>query len=176
MVDEALIRHVIEEDAVVRAYVYAVTRGHRETQDVIQEVWRVVCRKIGEYDERKPFRAWVLGITRLQVLKWRQGVARSREVLAPDILELLAATAAEERQELDLRRQYLLKCLERLPDNSRNILHMKYFDGLKSVMIAARLNRSLAAVEMTLVRVRRVLRQCIEEKIAGGMDAMGGAA
>ena len=34
-VDETLIRRVVEEDSVVRAYVYAATRGHRETQDVI---------------------------------------------------------------------------------------------------------------------------------------------
>jgi len=174
-VDEKLIRRVVEEDSVVRAYVYAATRGHRETQDVIQEVWRVACRKIADYDESRPFRSWVLGIARLQVLKWRQGLARSHEILAPDVLDLLAETAATEREEIDLRSQYLLDCLGEVPAPGFKILHMKYFDGLKSAVIAGQVKKSVAAVDMALVRLRRSLRDCVERKVAAGVEAVGGA-
>lgn len=174
VVDETLIRRVVEEDSVVRAYVYAATRGHRETQDVIQEVWRVVCRKIADYDESRPFRSWVLGIARLQVLKWRQGLARSHEVLAPDVLDLLAETAATEREELDLRGQYLRDCIGEMHTPALKVLRMKYFDGLKSVVIAEQLKKSVASVDMTLVRLRRGLRDCIEQKLAANPDTVGG--
>jgi len=40
--NEALLKHFIEEDSVVRAYVRSVTRGHRETDDVIQAGCRVL--------------------------------------------------------------------------------------------------------------------------------------
>lgn len=174
VVDEKLIRRVVEEDSVVRAYVYAATRGHRETQDVIQEVWRVACRKIADYDESRPFRSWVLGIARLQVLKWRQGLARSHEILAPDVLDLLAETAATEHDELDLRDQYLRDCLGEMPPLGRQILRMKYFDGFKSAVIAENLKKSVAAVDMTLVRLRRGLRDCIEQKLTAHLDVVGG--
>jgi len=169
---DALLRHVVAEDAVVRAYVYSVTRGHRETEDVIQEVWRVACQKIGDFDDSRPFRPWILGITRLQLLKWRQSQARSREVLAPDVLDLLAETAETCREELDLRGQYLRECLKRLPDNGRRILQMKYFDEMKIGDVAARLRKSVAAVEMALVRLRRMLRTCVD---AAMKAAPGGA-
>jgi hypothetical protein len=68
-VNDIVLRHVVAEDAVVRAYVYASTRGHRDTEDVIQEVWQVVCRKIGDYDETRSFRAWVLKGSRGQVTR-----------------------------------------------------------------------------------------------------------
>lgn len=163
--DEDLLRHFIEEDSAVRSYVMAVTRGHQDTDDVIQDVWRVACLKIAEYDSGRPFRSWVMGITRLQLLKWRQALARSREILAPDLIELLADTAETQREELDLRSQYLRDCLARLPVYGRGILQMKYFRDMKIEAIAARLKKNTAAIEMTLVRLRRSLRVCIEGKL-----------
>lgn len=171
-VNDIVLRRVIAEDAVVRAYVYAATRGHRDTEDVIQEVWQVVCRKIGDYDPSRSFRAWVLGITRLQVLQWRQAQARSREILAPDVLDLLADTAATEQEELSLRSQYLRDCLSRIPLGNRRLLQMRYFEDLRSADIAEKLKRSVAAIEMALVRLRRALRACIERKLA--QTAAGG--
>jgi RNA polymerase sigma-70 factor, ECF subfamily len=172
-VNNIVLRHVIAEDAAVRAYVYASTRGHRDTEDVIQEVWQVVCRKIGEYDETRSFRAWVLGITRLQVLKWRQAQARSRLLFDPEVLELLAATAEEERQELDHRSQFLRECLSLLPPDGRRLLHTKYADGMTIAAIAEQMKKRVGALEMALVRLRRALRACIEGKLA---EAMGGGA
>ncbi len=170
---DALLRHVVAEDSVVRAYVYSVTRGHRETEDVIQEVWRVACVKMPEYDDSRPFRPWILGITRMQLLKWRQSQARSREVLAPDVIEMLADTAETCRDELDLRGQHLRECLRRMPASGRRILHMKYFEEMKIAEIATRIRKSVAAVEMALVRLRRMLRTCVdgELKVAAGTGA-----
>lgn len=172
-INDNVLRHVISEDAVVRAYVYAATRGHRDTDDAIQEVWQVVCRKIGEYDSSRSFRAWVLGITRLQVLKWRQAQARSRLLFDPDVLELLADTAAEELRELDHRSQFLRDCLSMLPPDGRRLLHRKYADGMTIAAIAGQMKKSVGALEMALVRLRRALRACIEGKMA---EVMGGEA
>ena len=163
--DPDLLRNVVGEDSAVRAYVRSVTGGHRETEDVIQEVWRVVCRKIGEYDPQRPFRAWVLGIARLQLLKWRQSLARSREVLTPEVIELLAETADECREELDLRSQFLRDCLAKLPASSRQLLQLKYYGGLTAMAVATELGRTPASVEMALVRLRRTLRACIEKRL-----------
>lgn len=173
LANDTVLRHVISEDAVVRACVYAATRGHRDTDDIIQEVWQVVCRKIGEYDDTRPFRAWVMGITRLQVLKWRQAQARSRLLFDPEVLELLADTAEEECEELDHRSHFLRACLGMLPLDSRRLLHWKYADGMTSAAIAEQMKKRVEAVEMALVRLRRALRACIEGKLA---EAMGGGA
>ena len=163
--NEDLVRHFIEEDAAVRAYVWSVTRGHRETDDVIQVIWQVACRKIAEYDTARPFRSWVMGIARLQLLKWRQSLARSREVLAPEVIELLAETAETHREELDVRGQFLRDCLEKLPAHGKEILKMKYYSGMKIAAIAVQVKRTTAAIEMALTRVRRALRACIERKL-----------
>lgn len=169
-INETLIRRFVEEDGAVRAYVRSVARGHRETEDVIQEVWRVVCMKIADYDPNRPFRRWVMGITRLQLLKWRQSLARSREVLAPDVIDLLADAAETHGEELDRRSHYLQDCLARLPAHTQVVMQMKYFRDMKIEDIAVRVKKTVAAVEMTLVRARRALRTCIEEKVRASSE------
>jgi RNA polymerase sigma-70 factor (ECF subfamily) len=162
---DELIRHFIEEDAAIRAYVRSVTRGHRETDDVIQEIWQVACRKITEYDTSRPFRGWIMGIARIKLLQWRQSLARSREFLDPDVIESLADHAEEHGSELDLRIQLLQECLNKLPARGRNILQLKYFGGLKVTAIAAQLNSNAGAIDMAITRLRRLLRTCIEDHL-----------
>ncbi len=162
---DELIRHFIEEDAVIRAYVRSVTHGHRETDDVIQEIWQVACRKISEYDTSRPFRGWIMGIARIKLLQWRQSLARSREVLDPDVIESLATKAEEHCAELDLRSKFLRECIQELPAHGRNILQLKYFDGMKIADIASRTKRQTGAIEMALTRFRRILRACIEDHL-----------
>ncbi len=171
--NDIILRQVISEDPVVRSYVYSATGGHRDTEDIIQEVWHVVCLKIADYDTSRSFRAWVMGITRLQVLKWRQSQARSRLLFKPDLLDLLAHTAEDERRELDERCQFLRECLGGLPPNSRRLLEKKYSDGMTIADISMQMNKHVAALEMALVRVRRALRQCIQRKMT---ESMGGGA
>ena len=77
---EKLVRHFVEQDAVLRSYVYAATRSHADADDVLQEIWKTLAVKLDQYDETRSFRAWALGVARIQLLKWRQGKARSREM------------------------------------------------------------------------------------------------
>ena len=107
------------------------------------------------------------------LLKWRQAQARSRLLFDPEVLELLAATAEEERQELDHRSQFLRECLSLLPPDGRRLLHTKYADGMTIAAIAEQMKKRVGALEMALVRLRRALRACIEGKLA---EAMGGGA
>lgn len=162
---ERLLKHFVEEDALLRAYVYAVTRSHSDADDILQEVWRTLLVKIDQYDDSRPFRPWAMGVARLQVLKWRQARGRSREISSPEVLDLLAATAEEHADEIDVRLSFLEACMGRLTVACRNIMEMKYLHGMHIADIATRVGRNVAAVEMTLVRARRALRECIDQRM-----------
>jgi RNA polymerase sigma-70 factor (ECF subfamily) len=136
------------------------------TDDLVQIVATTLWQKWEQFDTARPFRPWALGIARLEVLKWRQQLARSREVLSSEAVSRLAEVAADAAPEIDDRYGFLLECIESLNDESRELLGMKYGEGLKAARIAGRLGRRVEAVEMMLVRVRRALRDCIERKLA----------
>jgi len=162
---ERLLKHFVEEDAVLRAYVYASTRSYSDADDVLQDVWRTLAVKWSQYDDSRPFRNWAMGVARIQVRKWRQEKGRSREIPSSDVLDLLAATAEEHADEIDVRLSFLGACLGGLTVSCRNIMEMKYLSGLQIAEIAARMGRNVAAIEMTLVRARRALRECIDRRM-----------
>jgi RNA polymerase sigma-70 factor, ECF subfamily len=161
---ERLVKHFVEEDTVLRAYVFAATRSHHETDDILQTVWTVLWKKLAEYDETRPFRAWAFGVARLEVMKWRQRQVRSREYLSENTLELLADAALERASEIDLQGHFLEECLQKLTAVARRVLMLKYYRDMAIRSIAAKLGRSVAAVEMMLVRARRFMRQCVDQK------------
>ena len=161
---QRLLKHFVEEDAVLRAYVHVATRSHADTQDLLQNIWETLWVKIEQYDDARPFRHWAFGVARLEVLKWRQAKGRSREYLSESSLDLLAGTAVERADELDLRGEFLQQCMRDLSVLWRKVLSLKYYRELSIRDIAGQLGKSTSAVEMILVRSRRALRDCIERK------------
>lgn len=155
----------LREELLLRAFLQATTGDVHETDDLLQTVARVLWEKFGQYDENRPFRRWALGVARLEVLKWKQGKARSRVVLSDEALSQVAAAAVESAEWVNSLRDFMHVCLERLKHTARRVVDMKYGDGLSIREIAARIERSVPAVEMILVRSRRALRDCVKRQL-----------
>ena len=160
------LREFLPAEPVLRSYLLAATGDMHAAEDLLQEVSSVLWEKIDQYDEARPFQHWALGIAQLEVLKWRQRLARSREALSPEALAALADTAAEMAPAIDERLPYLRGCVERLQRKTRQILRLRYWQRLPIRQVAEQVGKSVAAVEMVLVRARRSLRACVERRLA----------
>ncbi len=167
MIDrENFLSFYAEAERPLRAYLLASTGDLHEAEDLAQNVWRALWRKLDQYDERRSFRAWAMGMARMEALKWRQRMARSRLILSEEAVARLADTAEEVAGEVDARRIFLLDCLRELGDRAARVLHLKYYEGKKAREIAALLGGRTGAVEMLVTRARRQLRDCVERKVA----------
>jgi len=78
----------------------------------------------------------------------------------------LADTIEESVEELDERRTLLTDCLQKMGARQRGILQMKYVQRMISREIAEKIGRSVPSVDVMLMRLRRVLRECIESRMA----------
>lgn len=161
------LKHFLQEEGVLKAYLMAATGDMHAADDLLQEVSSVLWEKFGQYDAGRPFRNWALGIARMETLKWRQRLARSREVLSPVVIEALADTAAQRAGELDDRAAHLRLCVKELREKTRQVLRLRYWKAFSIRRIAEDLEKSVASIEMVLVRARRQLRQCVDRKLAG---------
>lgn len=161
---EEFLEHYMEVQRPLRAYLLGATGNLHETDDLCQIVWQVLWKKLDQYDDSRSFKAWTFGIARLEVLKWRQGKARSREVLSESTLDKLADNSMGLSQQFSARHVFLLDCILELAVLSRKVINLKYGEGWKSKEIGERINRSTEAVDMMLSRTRKNLRECIERK------------
>lgn len=159
------LQHFLENQTLLRAYLLTATGDLHEAEDLLQDVSRVLWENFGEYDPARSFRAWALGIARLELLKWRQKRARRRETLSTEALEALAGVALEIGDEARNRRAHLESCLERLERWMAEIIRLRYLEGLSLQDVARRLDKSFASIGMALMRARRMLRECVDHKV-----------
>ncbi|MCX6720874.1 MAG: sigma-70 family RNA polymerase sigma factor [Candidatus Staskawiczbacteria bacterium] len=156
-------------DRVLRAFILAAIGNHSKADDVMQNVWEAAIKRYDSYVETRPFRPWVFGIAKMEIRKWRQEKARSREVLSPEIIDLLADTALEQADEIDQRLQHIKPCFDQMDQGSRQLLTLRYFDDLKHKEIAVKLGKNEEAIQMATMRALRKLRQLVDERIAKGI-------
>jgi RNA polymerase sigma-70 factor (ECF subfamily) len=150
------------------AYICCLVGESAGARDVLQETNLVLWNKAEEYDPDRPFLAWAYRVAYLQVLAYRKTRARNRLVFDEELVSELAAEAESRDVDLDLRLEALGHCIEKLPGPRREMLDRRYRDGDSLDQIAERVRKAPNVVAANLYRIRKLLMECIEARLAAG--------
>ena len=120
--------------------------------DVIQDTALTLFRRFSDYDDSRPFTAWAMGVAEFQILGYRRDATRSFLTFEPELLGRFTDEWVEVCPAVDHRAGALEACLEKLSARARQVVRMRYFDGLTGVEIGRRPGSSDAAVRMLLQR------------------------
>lgn len=125
-----------------------ITGNRTDGEDLAQEAFIRAYRKLHQFDPRREFRGWLLGITaNLSKNHIRRRTRREqREQLEPLLPEVLP--------DPDPRLEQLTQAMEALSSAERAILTLKYMEGYSVKEIAAILELRESAVKMRLARAR----------------------
>jgi RNA polymerase sigma-70 factor (ECF subfamily) len=164
---------VRREQARLRALIRALGVRAEAVDDLAQEAFLLAFRKLGEFDRQEDFGAWVRGIARRLVANALRKESRRRQILSERLTEFLLQTQPQQLHPLAEAAQQdrltaLDACLHGLPERSRHLLHLRYFEALTPGAIASQLNRSANEIRQTLFRLRKALLECIERRVADG--------
>ncbi len=141
----------------VYRYAYRLTGSVPEAEDLTQEVFLIAQEKLGQLRQADCARAWLFRILRNCFLKSRERRQRRPLTMADVSLDanLIPAHAPHSDQ---IDRQRLQQALNRLPDNSRIILTMFYFESRSYREIAGELDLPIGTVMSRLARAKTYLR------------------
>lgn len=110
-------------------------------------------------------RAWLFGIARKSLLRYRRGRNRRsalsdrlRATLAADLVSQQAPAAGD--HELDDHVRSLIACL---PEIDQEIVRLVYWDGFTQEEVATILDKRATAIRARLSRARKVLRTQLAE-------------
>ncbi|HAY79553.1 MAG TPA: RNA polymerase subunit sigma-70 [Planctomycetaceae bacterium] len=165
---EQFVQQLTESQNRIYGYVYSLVGDHGQTGDVVQETNLVLWRKLDEFDVSKPFLPWALAIARFQVLAHLRDRKRDRCLLDPELVELLADESERQAGQFDAMRDALRLCLQTLPDPKRQLIEQRYFRSRSLNEMAASTNRTVGALKVAVLRVRRQLAGCVERRMARG--------
>ena len=147
------------------AFIYTLMPDAERAGDVFQETSMVLWKKAGEFDHSREFLPWALTISRFQVRAALQRMSRDRHVFDEAAFDAVADRACRRASRVPERQQALADCLERLPDDQRDLIRRRYEQGEALELIAAGLTQTANAVGVALYRVRKALADCVEQHL-----------
>lgn len=151
----------------LRAFIGALIREPGAREDVFQEIAITLWESFDRFDpKRAAFGAWARGVATNKVLQMRRKSGRLPIAFPPDTIEAIAeAFTVEEAPMAGERAEALRACVRELPEKSRQLIELRYEEGLSGKQLAKRLGRSIDAIYQTLSRIRRGLETCIKQRI-----------
>lgn len=150
----------------IRAFVGSLVRDRAAREDVCQEIALVLWREFGRFDRQRSFGAWARGIAANKLMqRWDQ---KSRWPVQLSPAAIAAVTEGFDRTECNASplAEALAHCLESLPEKSRQLLTLRYENGLKIDEVASGMDSTVDAVHKALSRIRDRLLECIQRRLA----------
>jgi RNA polymerase sigma-70 factor, ECF subfamily len=147
------------------AYILTLLPRTQDADDVLQETNRVLWAKREDFREGTSFWAWACRIAHYQVLAHLKRQRRDCRRLSLDLVDQLAVESAAPREFPDRILNALTHCKERLSENNRNLIDLRYGEMLLAPQIAERTGRSAVAIRQALFAIRKDLTRCIAETL-----------
>jgi RNA polymerase sigma-70 factor (ECF subfamily) len=157
---EEIVRH--HQEAVFRL-AYLIAGDAADAEDVAQSVFIRAYLKLDQYDDSRPLRPWLLGITANQARNKRRSIGRYWHMVG----RFLDAHRAETVTEPPADRADaapLWQAVRRLPEASRSVVYLRYFLDLSEAETAEALNIAPGTVKSRAHRALKKLRRIIEEE------------
>jgi RNA polymerase sigma-70 factor (ECF subfamily) len=156
----------LDAEPSVRAYIGAAVRGFHDTQDLVQQVALTVARRFDEYDDSRPFIAWALWLAKSRIADYCRRQGRERLVFSEALLDRLAEALVVRQPKVAARQAALERCLEKLPEKSRQILQLRYAEETPVADVATALGSTPGSIRVMLFRIRNLLAMCIDGEMS----------
>lgn len=167
---EQFTRLWVQNQRGVAAFIHMSLRDAHHAEDVLQEVAADASRNFDRYDASRPFVAWLIGIARQRLVDHYRKQDRQGAELSQDALDLLDRAYAQTAEEIDDRLVALRKCMEKLPEHHRLLIQRRYGFDDPLADIAKSVGSSAKAVNAMLTRVRKLLADCVQQRMEARLD------
>jgi RNA polymerase sigma-70 factor, ECF subfamily len=179
--DQALVKklkagNVAAFEEVVRLYSarvysmsYRFTRNAQDTEEVLQDTFVTVFRKVGEFQEKSSLSSWIYRITVNTALMKLRKRRSERSCLLEDVIpdyrdsSALSDSSFQRSSSNFSAREKIQSAILELPQEYRAVFVLRDIDGLSTKEVCRILQITAPAVKSRLHRARLVLRRQLRE-------------
>jgi RNA polymerase sigma-70 factor (ECF subfamily) len=161
-----------------------ITRNQEDAEDILQDVFITVFKKVASFQHKAQFSSWLYRIAMNSSFMKIRSRNRRRTVSMEDVepgiqqnwvgnrTEMFDVDFMSSRHEL---REAIQKAVEQLPEDYRAIFVLRDIDGLSNEAVSRVLQLSVPAVKSRLHRSRLMMRQQLKGHYDGlRIDALEG--
>lgn len=133
------------------------SRNRAEAQDVLQDSFITVFKKINQFEHKGSFEGWIKRVTINTALQ-RYRSKGVFEIVNEERIEDVVVEVEEDNLSMD----YLLGLIQDLPDRYRLVFNLYVLDDYSHKEIADMLDISIGTSKSNLARARAILKEKIE--------------
>ena len=164
------------------------TRNQEDSEEVVQDVFSTIYRKVGSFEGKSAFSSWlyriIVNAAFMKLRKRKQDHTIALEDLAPNIKQAcldqdhLFGTRNENAGTTREMREMIQGAINLLPYQYRAVFVLRDVDGMSNQEVGEILNLSIPAVKSRLHRSRLMLRKKLQkywDDFTGTRPAYGSA-
>jgi len=165
---EVLVRLLLGQRAMLLGYLSSFVRDAHLVEDLFQDIALVILKKGQELEDPAGFPLWARKIARFEALNALRRKEKAPRPLDEAVLDVLDRhwTALDDASTPEA--DALRACLQRMPPRSRQLVELRYRDGISGRELAEKVSQPLNTVYVTLARIHRALSECIKGRLASG--------
>lgn len=161
--DEAALRELYSAySRTIYAFALQRLRDAAEAEEIVVDTMHEVWRHPERFRGEAKFSTWLLGIARFKLLS----LIRSREPQHEDIVDLEETLESGEEGTFEIlaqkqRREAVRQCMDKLPAEQRECVHLVFYEGHGLAEVAALLGCPENTVKTRLFHARRKLKSSL---------------
>lgn len=166
---DTAIRLLMRDSDKLRAYAWMILRDDHLVDDALQDLGLIAIRKCGEITDESHFGAWC----RIATRNISRDLVRARKRSPVSLSDSVLDSLDQQWEELDATPSAdvisaLRHCIGQLSDYGRQLIELRYREGLRSAEMAKRMGRNVNTVYVALTRTHRMLAKCIQRQLGKG--------
>ncbi|NGP89461.1 RNA polymerase sigma factor [Fodinibius halophilus] len=146
---------------IMKKTIYHQIREQDPVDDIAQNCWYIIIKKLSELELKVSFKAWALSIARRKAIDW----IRKQQQCAKHAQTLKSETESEQKQAAtdysDEKLKKVQEGIQQLPATQQIVLELFYLDNLSLKEISNLLEISKGTVKSRLFYAREKLKQII---------------
>lgn len=135
------------------------SRSHAEAQDNLQDAFLTIFGKINQFKNKGSFEGWLKRVTINTTLQRYRKTSVFQIVNEEQIEDKTIAVDDENAEDIPL--DFLLECIQKLPDRYRLVFNLYVMDDYSHKDISDLLNISLGTSKSNLNRARAILKEWV---------------
>ena len=168
---DQILRDYLRQQVMLSGFLYTLVEDWEIVEEALQETAVYVCSRWEDFTPGTNFGAWVRTVAKMRcrevIQRRRRSAAPSLDTIKTDVAEAISPDEwSEHGRFTPQQKQALAQCLETLPEQHRRILEMHYMEQQNCDRIAVYFQRTIESTYMLLTRIRKRLKQCVNERLA----------
>lgn len=145
---------------------WSILRHSQLAEDAYQDMLAKVFENEEVFEGPMHLRDWSWKVLRHRCYELIRQQKHRPSLMDESVLELVdAELASRDTPDAVQRADALRHCLRELTERSRDLIQLRYFEGLSGIQVAEKLGRKPDAVYKSLQRVYVALADCIHERL-----------